>query len=436
MGARRKPTLESYQIVGGEPLRGSVEISGSKNAALALMAGSLLIEGEVILHNVPQIEDVSTMLTLLAGLGVQSERQGATVRLHTRTLTSAEPDPKLVNRMRASFYIFGPLLARLGYAHMPHPGGCQIGSRPVNFHLNGLRALGAEIQVEETLYIARAKGLRGARIYLDMPSAGATQQLMTAAVYADGLTIIENAAMEPEVVNLANFLNAAGARIEGAGTSTIYIEGVRQLKPTIEYMVIPDRLEAGTFAIAGAITRGTVTLERVIPEHLHALLSKLSESGVQIEESETSVTLQARDPLRAVDIRTLTYPGFPTDLQQPMCAYLALARGASVVHETIYENRVQHVPELQRMGADIMVEGRTILIRGVPRLKGARVRATDLRGGAALVLAALAAEGVSLVDEVYHIDRGYERLEQKLQGLGAQIERVRTYAAVNTFVES
>ncbi|GBC92317.1 UDP-N-acetylglucosamine 1-carboxyvinyltransferase 2 [bacterium HR15] len=423
--------MESYKIIGGIPLRGSVEISGSKNAALALMAGALLIEGEVVLHNVPQIEDVSTMIALLEGLGVQHERQGSTLRLYTRELTSAEPDPKLVNRMRASFYIFGPLLTRLGYAYMPHPGGCQIGSRPVNFHLNGLRALGAEIREEETLYIARANGLRGARIYLDMPSAGATQQLMTAAVYAQGLTIIENAAIEPEVVNLANFLNAAGARIEGAGTSTLYIEGVQQLRPFIEYTVIPDRLEAGTFAIAGAITRGEVVIERVIPEHLHALLAKLSESGVQVQETETALTVRASDPLRAVDIRTLPYPGFPTDLQQPMCAYLALAQGASVVHETIYENRVQHVPELQRMGADIMVEGRTILIRGVPRLRGARVKATDLRGGAALVLAALAAEGVSYVEEVYHIDRGYERLDHKLHGLGAQIERTHPYAAVN-----
>ncbi len=427
--------MESYKIVGGIPLRGSVEVSGSKNAALALMAGSLLIEGEVLLHNVPRIEDVNTMRTLLEGLGVRSEWWGSSVYLDTRELTSAEPDPKLVNRMRASFYIFGPLLARLGYARMPHPGGCQIGSRPVNFHLNGLRALGAEIREEERLYIARANGLRGARIYLDVPSAGATQQLMTTAVYAQGLTIIENAAIEPEVVNLANFLNSAGARIEGAGTSTLYIEGVPKLRPAVEYTVIPDRLEAGTFAIAGAITRGEVVIERVIPEHLHSLLSKLSESGVQVQETETTIAVRARDPLSAVDIRTLPYPGFPTDLQQPMCAYLALAQGASVVHETIYENRIQHVPELQRMGADIMVEGRTILIRGVARLRGARVKAADLRGGAALVLAALAAEGTSHVEEVYHIDRGYERLEEKLKGLGAQIERIKPYAVVNSASE-
>jgi UDP-N-acetylglucosamine 1-carboxyvinyltransferase len=422
--------LESYKVTGGVPLRGVVEVSGSKNAALALMAGSLLIEGEVLLHNVPRIEDVGTMIALLEGLGVRCAWQGSSLYLDMRGLNRADPDPRLVNRMRASFYIFGPLLARLGYAHMPHPGGCQIGSRPVNFHLNGLRALGATIHEEETLYRARADQLGGARIYLDVPSAGATQQLMTAAVYAQGLTIIENAAIEPEVVNLANFLNAAGARIDGAGTSTLYIEGVSALAHSVEYTVIPDRLEAGTFALAGAITRGEVTIERVIPEHLHSLLAKLQESGVQVEEAETAITLRARDPLQAVDIRTLPYPGFPTDLQQPMCAYLTLTQGASVVHETIYENRVQHVPELQRMGADIMVEGRTILIRGVPRLKGARVRATDLRGGAALVIAALAAEGTSFIEEVYHIDRGYERLEQKLRGLGAQMERVSPYAAV------
>ena len=259
--------MESYIIIGGTPLAGAITISGSKNAALALMAGALLIEGEVILHNTPQIEDVFTMLALLEGLGVQAHWEGAhTLYLDTRDIRHAEPSPQLVNRMRASFYIFGPLLARLGYAKMPHPGGCQIGSRPVNFHLNGLRALGATITENGShTYTAQTLGLTGARIYLDMPSAGATQQLMTAAVYASGVTTIENAAMEPEVVNLANFLNAAGARIEGAGTSTLFIQGVSALKRTVEYTVIPDRLEAGTFALAAEITRGEITLQRVIP---------------------------------------------------------------------------------------------------------------------------------------------------------------------------
>ncbi len=428
--------MEAYRISGGVPLRGSVPISGSKNAALALMAGALLIDGQVVLHNVPHIEDVDTMTRLLSELGVYTEWQGSSLCLETRSLNNASPRPELVNRMRASFYIFGPLLARLGYANMPHPGGCQIGSRPVNFHLKGLRALGAEIETEETLYRARTKGLQGAQIYLDMPSAGATQQLMTAAVYAQGLTLIENAAMEPEVVALADFLNSAGARIEGAGTGTIHIEGVKQLKPYVEFEVIPDRLEAGTFALAGAITRGDVVLERVIPEHLHALLAKLRDSGVKIHEGETHISISARDPLAAVDVRTMPYPGFPTDLQQPMCAYLTLAEGASVVHETIYENRTQHVPELKRLGADIMVEGRTILIRGVTRLKGAKIRATDLRGGASLVVAALAAEGVSEISEVMHIDRGYADLEGKLRALGADIERVPQYALTSTRAES
>lgn len=427
--------MESYKIAGGTPLTGAVTISGSKNAALALMAGALLIEGEVLLHNTPQIEDVFTMIALLEGLGVRTSWQGNTLYLDARVLHHAQPNPQLVNRMRASFYIFGPLLARLGYAKMPHPGGCQIGSRPVNFHINGLRALGATITQNGNSYTAQTLGLSGARIYLDMPSAGATQQIMTAAVYASGVTIIENAAMEPEVVNLANFLNAAGARIEGAGTSTLYIQGTAQLRSQVEFSVIPDRLEAGTFALAAAITRGEVTLDKVMPEHLHALLAKLREAEVRVRECEDSITVQATDRPKPLDIRTMPYPGFPTDLQQPMCALLTLADGASKVLETIYENRTQHVPELQKMGADIAAEGRTILIRGVEKLKGARVRATDLRGGASLVVAALAAQGETTVDEIEHIDRGYEQLEQKLQSLGAQIERVKPYALAAPLIE-
>jgi UDP-N-acetylglucosamine 1-carboxyvinyltransferase len=427
--------LESYKIAGGTPLTGALTISGSKNAALALMAGALLIEGEVLLHNTPQIEDVFTMIALLEGLGVRTSWQGNTLYLDARVLHHAQPNPQLVNRMRASFYIFGPLLARLGYAKMPHPGGCQIGSRPVNFHINGLRALGATITQNGNSYTAQTLGLSGTRIYLDMPSAGATQQIMTAAVYASGLTIIENAAMEPEVVNLANFLNAAGACIEGAGTSTIYIQGPAQLRSQVEFSVIPDRLEAGTFALAAAITRGEVTLEKVMPEHLHALLAKLREAEVRVRECEDNITVQATDRPKPLDIRTMPYPGFPTDLQQPMCALLTLADGASKVLETIYENRTQHVPELQKMGADIVAEGRTILIRGVEKLKGARVRATDLRGGAALVVAALAAQGETTVEEIEHIDRGYEQFEQKLQSLGAQIERVKPYALAAPLIE-
>lgn len=428
--------MEIYEIRGGVPLQGTVSISGSKNGTLALMAGALLINGEVVLHNVPRIEDVETMRELLSDLGVRFEWDGTRLWMDTRWLTHASPNSELVNRMRASFYVFGPLLARLGYANMPHPGGCQIGARPVNFHIMGLRELGATIEETGTLYRAVAPRLRGARIYLDMPSAGATQQLMTAAVLAEGLTIIENAAMEPEVIQLAHFLNSAGARIDGAGSSTLYIEGVPTLKPYLEYSVIPDRLEAGTFVLAGAITRGRVTLERVIPEHLHALLAKLRESGVQIEEGENTLTVRAQDPLQAVDIRTMPYPGFPTDLQQPMCAYLSIAQGSAKVLETIYESRTQHVPELRRMGADIVAEGRTIFITGVKQLRGATVRATDLRGGAALILAGLAAQGTTQVQEIGHIDRGYEQLETKLQALGAQIRRVCPYAVTTPIGEA
>lgn len=420
--------MEIYEIHGGVPLQGTVSVSGSKNAALALIAGALLIDGEVRLHNVPHIEDVQTMIALLSELGARFEWNGGSLWMETRTLLHASPNPEWVNRMRASFYVFGPLLARLGYANMPHPGGCQIGARPVNFHIMGLRELGAQIEEADSVYRATASRLKGNRIYLDMPSAGATQQLMTAAVLAEGLTIIENAAMEPEVVNLANFLNTAGAHIEGAGTSTLYIEGVPALKPFVEYSVIPDRLEAGTFVLAGAITRGRITLERIVPEHLHALFAKLHESGVQIEEGENTATVSVENELQAVDVRTMPYPGFPTDLQQPMCAYLTLTHGTAKVLETIYESRTQHVPELRKMGADIVAEGRTIFINGVKQLRGSTVRATDLRGGASLVIAGLGAKGTTRVRDITHIDRGYQQLEAKLQALGASIRRITPYA--------
>lgn len=422
--------MNSLKITGGYPLKGAVRISGSKNGALALMSAALLVKGEVILHNVPQIQDVFTMLAILKGLGVRWRWEGPTLILDTQGLNKAEPAPELVGKMRASFYIWGPLLARFGRAIMPMPGGCDIGNRPVNFHLDGLQAMGATILAHSDHYEGVVDRLQGAKIYLDMPSAGATQHLMTTAVFAEGWTVIENAAIEPEVVNLADFLNAAGARIEGAGTSIIFIEGTPgKLHTHLEYSVIPDRIEAGTFALAGAITYGEIVLQRVIPDHLQALLVKMRAAGVEIRESETEVYLRSQQRPSAVDIHTMPYPGFPTDLQQPMCAFLTLATGTSVVRETIYEKRVQHVPELQRMGADILVEGRTIIIRGVDKLHGAAVQAHDLRGGAALVIAALGAEGTSEIHHMEHVDRGYEQLESKLQLLGAQVVRTTSSAA-------
>lgn len=425
--------MNTVRVIGGEPLKGAVRISGSKNAALALMAGSLLVEGEVILHNVPKIQDVYMMIALLNRLGAITEWEGSSLRLEMSRLSNAEPPLELVNKMRASFYVFGPLLTRFGHAFMPKPGGCNIGNRPVNFHLNGFQAMGASVEVHPDGYEASAERLQGAKIYLDMPSAGATQHLMTVAVVAKGLTTIENAAMEPEVVNLANFLNACGAHVEGAGTSTILIEGKPYLFKNVEYSVIPDRLEAGTFALAGAITGGDVFLERVIPEHLHALLAKMTETGgVEVVETETEVRVRSIGRTKAVDIHTMPYPGFPTDLQQPMCAFLTLAEGTSVVRETLYEKRTQHVAELQRMEADILAEGRTIIIRGVEHLRGATVHASDLRGGVALVVAALAAEGSSEVHHMEHVDRGYEHLEEKLQSLGANIQRLTGSAVAGT----
>lgn len=421
--------LNCVKIEGGEPLRGTLRVSGSKNAALALLSGALLVEGEVILHNVPYIQDVATMLTLLERLGVQSAWQGSAVVLQTRELTGSQPPADLVSKMRASFYIFAPLMIRQGHAFMPKPGGCSIGTRPVDYHLNGLQAMGARVVEHTHGYEADLPGeLTGARIYFDVPSAGATQHLMAAAVRARGLTTIENAAMEPEVVNLANFLNACGGRVEGAGTSTVVVEGVSKLKSKVEFSVIPDRLEAGTFALAAAATHGDVTLERVMPEHLHSLFAKMREAGVIVEEAEDSVRIKSARRYKAVDIHTMPYPGFPTDLQQPMSAFLALAEGTSFIRETIYERRAQHVSELQKMGAEMMVEGRTIIIRGVETLRGASVNATDLRGGAALIIAALAAQGCSEIHHMEHVDRGYSRLEENLQSLGARIQRLSTSA--------
>lgn len=416
--------MERIIITGDVPLQGEVCVSGSKNAALAIMAGAVLASEPVILHNLPRITDIYTMMAMLRRLGTVVEF------IHPRSLlidashiSHLEAPHNLVTRMRASFSVTGPLVARFGFAKVPLPGGCDIGARPVDFHIKGLRLLGARVEMDGDFVTAEAARLRGNTIYLDYPSAGATQHLMTAAVLAEGTTVIENAAEEPEVVDLANFLITLGARIEGHGTRRITIEGVSRLRGG-EYTIIPDRLEAGTYAIAAAMTRGKVRIVNANADHMMPVLLKLQEAGVQIETDEAGVRVQLQTPPKAVNIKTMPHPGFPTDMQQPMTALLCVAEGVSIVTETVYERRFRYVQELRKMGADIVQENRTAVVRGVEKLRGAVVEATDLRAGAALVIAGLGAEGETIVEEIHHIDRGYENLVEKLQALGAQIARL------------
>ncbi|WP_334109672.1 UDP-N-acetylglucosamine 1-carboxyvinyltransferase [Thermodesulfitimonas autotrophica] len=413
-----------FVIKGPNRLYGTIETSGAKNAVLPILAGTLLCDGQSIIEGVPQLKDVDVMCDVLSHLGAKTVRNGATLTIDTAGLKLEEVSEELMRRMRASALVLGPLLARFGRARISQPGGCNIGSRPIDLHLKGLRALGAEIKERSGYITAEVGRLKGADIHLDIPSVGATENLMMAAVFAAGTTIIRNAAREPEIVDLQNFLNRAGARIRGAGTSTIKVDGVKSLRAPQGHRVIPDRIEAGTHIIAAALTGGEVVVKNVIPEHLEPLLAKLREAGADIQVERDAVRVRREGVLKAVDIRTMPYPGFPTDLQAQMCALLAVAQGTSVVTETVFDNRFKHVPELRRMGADIYTEGRAIIIRGVKRLTGARVEAPDLRAGAALVLAGLAAENTTVVDNVAHIDRGYEKIEEKYRSLGAAIERL------------
>lgn len=418
-----RASLEKIIIYGGKPLSGRVRTSGSKNATLAIMAGAVLAEGRVTLHNVPRIGDTLTMVELLNGLGAAthfSDRN--TVVIDSTHIHCLEAPYELVRKMRASFCVLGPLLARFGYARVPVPGGCDIGARPVNFHIDGLKRLGANIHIEHGVYSAESRRLRGANIYLDFQSAGATQHLMTAACLVPGVTVIENCATEPEIVDLANFLKTLGVQIEGAGTGTITIHGVERLSGG-EYSIIPDRLEAGTYAIAAAMTGGDILIENAVGEHLRPVISKLGEAGVEVTEGAEGMRVRRVGRLHPVDIKTMPHPGFPTDMQQPFGALLSIADGTSVITETVYESRFRYVNEMNRMGADIRVEGRTAVITGVERLTGAPVTATDLRAGAALICAGMAAEGSTEVSGIEHIDRGYENIVHRLQGLGAQIER-------------
>jgi UDP-N-acetylglucosamine 1-carboxyvinyltransferase len=414
--------MEKFIVEGEVQLAGCVKVNGAKNATLPLMAATLLCSGISVLHNVPDLRDIAMMQDILKLLGAKIRREGATLIIDTTGVSRVEVPEHLMREMRASVFLMGPLLGRFRAVRLSFPGGCAIGPRPINLHLKALEKIGAAINDRGGYIDARASRLTGGEINFDFPSVGATENAMMAAAVADGTTIIRNAAREPEVVDLQNLLVKMGAEITGAGTDTIVIHGVEGLKPA-EHNIIPDRIEAGTFLVAGAITRGDVTIENVIPAHLFSIIDKLQEIGARVDASGNSVRIRGGE-LRGVDIKTLPFPGFPTDLQAPILAALTVAKGTSIITETIFENRFKHVDELGRMGAKIKVEGRTAIIRGVPKLSGAIVAAQDLRAGAALVLAALAAEGVSEIEQVYHIDRGYEALEERLRKLGASIRRV------------
>lgn len=414
--------MEKIYVRGGNPLKGTVKISGAKNSALPILAASLLTVGDNTLRDIPSLDDVDTICQLLTGLGASVSIDEAAIGVRVDKLTVYETPYELVRKMRASILVMGPLLARLGRARISLPGGCNIGTRPIDLHLKGFMALGAEILMGHGYIEAIAPRLTGGRVYLDFPSVGATENILMAATLAQGTTVIENAAAEPEIVDLANYLNGAGARVRGAGTSLIRITGVEQLHG-IDYTIIPDRIETGTFLAGAAITGGRLLLTNVLADHLKPVIAKYEELGVKILEQEQGLLVAGDRNLSATDVKTLPYPGFPTDMQAQTMAILTLARGTSVVTETIFENRFMHVDELKRMNASIKIEGRSAVIEGVDKLSGAPVNASDLRAGAALVLAGLAAEGVTEVGNIQHIDRGYHNLVAKLQALGADIWR-------------
>ncbi|NLY42860.1 MAG: UDP-N-acetylglucosamine 1-carboxyvinyltransferase [Clostridiaceae bacterium] len=411
-------------ITDSVPLNGTVKVNGAKNSALPILAACLLADGESVIEDIPLLKDIESMYELIRWLGLEvqpiNEHQ---VKIRTGKLKNHIAPYELVSKLRASFLVMGPLLARLGRTRISLPGGCAIGTRPIDLHLKGLTAMGAKITQGHGYVEARARKLKGAKIYLDFPSVGATENILMAACLAEGQTIIENAAVEPEIVDLANFLINMGADIKGAGTDTIKIVGVKKLKGC-NHTVIPDRIEAGTFMVAAAITRGNITIENVVPDHLKPVSAKMREMGINVKEQDTSITVNVTEKLKPVDIKTMPFPGFPTDMQSPFMALLSIVDGTSIITETIFENRFMHISELKRMGANIKIEGRTAVIEGIKRLTGAQVKATDLRAGAALVLAGLAAEGETEINDVEHIDRGYFEFEKKLLSLGAKIKRV------------
>ena len=421
--------MDQYVIKGGIPLVGEVEIGGAKNAALAILAAAIMTDETVTVENLPNVRDTNVLLQAMEEIGARVERLDYhTVKINSSGIGSYSVDYEYIKRIRASYYLLGAMLGKYKRAEVPLPGGCNIGSRPIDQHLKGFKALGADVKIEYGFIVAEAEHLRGSHIYLDVVSVGATINIMM----AEGNTVIENAAKEPHVVDVANFLNSMGANIKGAGTDVIRIKGVEHLHAT-EYSIIPDQIEAGTFMFAAAVTKGDVTVKNVIPKHLEATTSKLLEIGCEIEELDDAVRVVCAKGLKPTNVKTLPYPGFPTDMQPQITVALALAKGTSIVTESIFENRFKYVDELARMGANIKVEGNTAIIDGVGKYTGAQISSPDLRAGAALVLAGLAADGITLVEDVHFIERGYECFEEKLRGLGAMIEKVRGEKDIQKF---
>ena len=426
--------MEQYVIKGGNPLYGEVEIGGAKNAALAILAAAIMTDETVTIDNLPNVRDINVLLQAIEEIGAHVERVDIhKVKINGSFIRGVNVDNEFIRRIRASYYLIGALLGKYKHAEVALPGGCDIGSRPIDLHMKGFRSMGADIDIAHGLVIARAKELKGTHIYMDKVSVGATINIMMAAAMADGKTVIENAAKEPHVVDVANFLNSMGANIRGAGTDVIRIVGVEKLHAT-EYSVIPDQIEAGTFMFAVAAAGGNVLVKNVIPKHLEATTAKLLEVGCQLEEFDDSVRVISDGHLRHTQVTTLPYPGFPTDMQPQMAVLLGIAEGTSTVTESIFENRFKYVDELTRMGADIKVESNIAIISGVKRYTGARVNAPDLRAGAALVIAGLAAEGITVVDDIYYIQRGYEALEEKLTKIGAKIARVEDEKELQKFI--
>lgn len=425
--------MEQYAIKGGNPLVGEVEIGGAKNAALAILAASIMTDETVTIENVPDVRDTNVLIQAMESIGVIVTRVDRhTVKVNGAHIHKLTIENDYIKKIRASYYLLGALLGKYKKAEVALPGGCNIGSRPIDQHIKGFRGLGAEVKIEYGLIMTEAVKLTGSHIYMDVVSVGATINLMLVAVLAEGQTIIENAAKEPHVVDLANFLNSMGANIKGAGTDVIRIKGVEKLHKT-EYAIIPDQIEAGTFMMAAAITKGDITIKNVIPKHLESISAKLSEIGCEIEESDDAVRVVASKMLTHTQIKTLPYPGFPTDMQPQMAVVLGLSKGTSIVTENIFENRFKYVDELNRMGANVKVESNTAIIDGVSKYMGAGLTAPDLRAGAALVIAALAAEGVSVIDDIKYIERGYEDFPLKLKALGAQIIKTSTEKEVQKF---
>ena len=425
--------MEQYIIKGGNPLVGEVEIGGAKNAALAILAAAIMTDETVLIDNLPDVNDINVMLEAIEGIGAMVERiDRHTVKINGGTITDFNIDYDYIKKIRASYYLLGAMLGKYKKAEVALPGGCNIGSRPIDQHLKGFRALGADVDIEHGKIVAEADVLKGTHLYFDVVSVGATINVMMTAAMADGMTIMENVAKEPHVVDVANFLNSMGANIRGAGTDVIKNRGVKTLHKT-EYSIIPDQIEAGTFMFAAAATKGDVTVTNVIPKHLDATISKLIDIGCEVEELDDAVRVVAKGRLKSTQVKTLPYPGYPTDMQPQIGVVLALASGTSTITESIFENRFKYLDELARMGANIKVEGNSATIEGVEKFSGARVSAPDLRAGAALCIAGLATDGITIVDDIVYIQRGYERFEEKLRSLGGIIERVSSEKEIQKF---